>query len=179
MKRGIRAVFACILIAGTLTACTGEGEQVNNKLNGFYKIKGDSEENLAAVIFMGYMSEPEKILEKAKQLMEKYDVTVEYVASTDYEMLNADDGDEYYLVLPKYKGTKVKVYLMEKDAYGNTVSERELLDTSRPLVLRCDTDDKKSDVRLSVDFDEESITFLPEKDLEEGNTKEVERIYTE
>ncbi len=144
------AVLGLLLSACLLTGCTaGTGDTVRQDEIPF------SEGQSYAAAYLGY------------QQIDDLDFYVEqYLDSDKLPIHYISDGD-YYLVIPRYAGTELKLY-------------RNDLETSQPIllyedpdcgpfILQCNASDIFADALIRLDYGDETAEFSPFISLKDGS----------
>ena len=98
-------------------------------------------------------------------------------SSEDIEQVIVD-GNEWYLILPKYIDTQISVSAVELNNMGDLVPTEDILFTTKPILLQCNLSDIVPSLQVSVTYDKDSITFYPSLSLKDGDVTPVERAYT-
>lgn len=179
MKKITIFVMVMVLTGALLSAC-GKNEEKSQKTvkqHDYYKVTDDSEEDLAALFFLG--CNQEQIEETANGLLDKYNMSKEEAEEIDYEMVNVDNGNERYLILPKYEGATIQVHSVKLNDQGNLVVDKELLTTDKPVVVQCNISDIVPSSQITVTSEDKSVVFNPAISLKDGKIVEFEGVFTE
>ncbi|QHI73563.1 hypothetical protein [Aminipila terrae] len=180
MMKKIAIFMMVIVMAGVLISGCGKDKAVSQRApekHDYYKISNDSEGNLAALFFLG--SDKEEIEKKAKELMDQYDVSEEEAKKTGYEMVNVDNGSEWYLVVPKYEGSTIQIDSVKLTEQGNLETDKELLTTDKPVVLQCNISDIAPSSQVTVTLKDKKVVFNPAISLKDGKIVKFKGVYTE
>lgn len=174
-------IFIIVMVmAGALISGCGKNEaegQQKVKLHDYYKVTDDSEEDLAALFFLGCGQE--EIEKTVKVLLDKYNMTQEEAAKVEYEMVNVDNGSEWYLVVPKYEGTTIQVHSVKLNDQGSLEVDKELLTTDKPVVLQCNVSDIVPSSQITVTLNDKTVVFNPAISLKDGEVVRTEGVFTE
>ncbi|WP_312649614.1 hypothetical protein [Aminipila sp.] len=179
MKKITVFVMVMVLAGGLISAC-GKNEEESRKTvrqHDYYKVTDDSEEDLAALFFLGCGQE--EIEKTAKELLNKYNMTEEEAAKVEYETVKVDDGSEHYLIVPKYEGSTIQVHSVKLNDQGNLQVDKELLLTDKPVVVQCNISDIVPSAQITVTSEDKSVVFNPAISLKDGNIVKIEGVFTE
>lgn len=152
-----------------------ETSQTTNTLNTYYTITDDNEENLCAVYYLGYSEEEAK--DNANKLFNTRNMNLSFDSKDDLERANTD-GNEWYLILPKYTNTQVEVSKVELNNNGELEPIEDILTTTKPVLLRCNPSDIVPSSQVTITYNNDSITFNPYISLKDGDVTPIERVYT-
>ncbi|WP_455718511.1 hypothetical protein [Anaerosporobacter sp.] len=144
-------------------------------LNTYYTIVDDNEDTLCAVYFLGYFEE--EVKENATQLFNTNNINLSFDSIDDLERADAD-GNEWYLILPKYLNTQVVVSKAELNNNGELKPTEDILTTTKPLLLKCNPSDIVPSSQVTVTYNNDSITFNPSISLKDGDITPFDRVYT-
>jgi hypothetical protein len=149
--------------------------QTSRTLNTYYTITDDNEDTLCAIYYLGYSKEEAK--ENANQLFNTNNMNLSFDSTKDLEHADVD-GDEWYLILPKYTDTQVVVSKVELNNSGELVPTEDILATTKPILLQCNPSDIVPSSQVVVTYDTDSVTFNPSISLKDGDITPIDRIYT-
>ena len=144
-------------------------------LNSFYTLKDDGDQTLAAVLYLGSPAD----LDKAKATLSRTvfkDLTVELPENT--QELALEDGEEVYLILPKFQDTTLLIHSQELDDKGQLVIKDELINTTSPVLLTCNQSDIVPSVQLSAKYSDKEGVICPSISLKDGEVTKGEGFYT-
>ncbi|MFI3227922.1 MAG: hypothetical protein R3Y09_11035 [Clostridia bacterium] len=125
-------------------------------------------DELYAVLFLGYG-------------LEIYDyqeyIDVYFDENSQIQQAYQFDGDENYLVIPRYpeKATKIVKYELVGDDFetGDTIYE---IKDKNHFVIKCNVSDLYPNIVIQTETDDELFEFSPRISLENGEIVEDERI---
>ncbi|MEG1782262.1 MAG: hypothetical protein RR253_03325 [Oscillospiraceae bacterium] len=170
MKKVILCLCAVTLIF--FTACGGKTE----KLNEFYTIENDSPTDIAAIVFLGRAGDG---LERAKKTLgETIFKDIEGNWPKDVAEIATENGDELYLLLPKYEGTKIVINAVVMDDKGELAIKEELINTDKPILLTCNVSDIIPSAQMTVTYGEKTAVIMPGLSLKDGSVLSAEFIYS-
>ncbi|MBR3770677.1 MAG: hypothetical protein IKL07_00255 [Clostridium sp.] len=152
----------------TSTAVTKEEK---NKVTDLYKFDDSKEDNLAALIYLGY-GDTEKE-ENLNSLMQEYNLSQDI-----FEEIVINKNCEWYAVFPKYVGSTVKVDSMVMTDEGDLVIDTEYAETEKPVLLCCNVSDIIPSSQITVSYQNQEIKWNPFLSLEDGSVAKSERVYT-
>lgn len=152
-----------------------ETTQTTNTINTYYTIADKNDTTLCAIYYLGYSQTQAK--ENAKELISSNNMKLSLDSSEDIEQVKLD-GNEWYLILPKYVDTQISVSTVELNNMGDLVPTEDILSTTKPILLQCNPSDNVPSSQVSVTYDKDSITFYPSLSLKDGDVTPVERAYT-
>lgn len=152
-----------------------ETTQTTNTINTYYTIADNNDTTLCAIYYLGYSQTQAK--ENAKELISSNNMKLSLDSSEDIEQVILD-GNEWYLILPKYVDTQISVSTVELNNMGDLVPTEDILSTTKPILLQCNPSDIVPSSQVSVTYDKDSITFYPSLSLKDGDVTPVERAYT-
>lgn len=178
MKRITVLIIVMTIMGIFLIGCGNDKTQNQEtvRVHDYYKITDDAEDDLAALFYLCYGQEQ---IEKAvKDLLNKYNMPVEKALEIDYEVVNADNGDEWYLILPKYEESTITVHSVKLNDQGSLEVEKELITTEKPVLLQCNLSDIIPSSQVTVTFKDKTIVFNPFISLKDGKISEIEGVYT-
>jgi len=135
----------------------GAGEWVH-----FEKFKDD---HAGAAAYLGRSAQElpvEEIISRLALPLTPQDITV--IDNGDSEDA---DGDEWYLILPRYRDTVVRLHDAETENGTSTAGEL-LAEGMHPMLVRCDPEDGDPSVYVELIRGEERITFALHADRELG-----------
>lgn len=144
-------------------------------LNTYYTITDDNEDTLCAVYYLGYSKEEAQ--ENANKLFNTNNMNLSFDSKEDIERADAD-GDEWYLILPKYTDTQVVVSKVELNNNGELLPTEDILTTQKPVLLECNPSDIVPSTQVIITKNNDSITFNPSISLKDGDVTPIERAYT-
>lgn len=180
----MKKITVCIMIlvlAGALLSACGKNEEEESqkkvKQHDYYRVTNDSKEDLAALFFLG--CNQEQIEKAANGLLDKYKLSKEEAEKIQYDKVNVDNGNEWYLILPKYEGSTIQVHSVKLNEQGNLEVDQELLTTDKPVVVQCNISDIVPSSQITVTSEDRSVVFNPAISLKDGNIVEVEGVFTE
>lgn len=152
-----------------------ETTQTTNTINTYYTIADKNDTTLCAIYYLGYSQTQAK--ENAKELISSNNMKLSLDSLEDIEQVKLD-GNEWYLILPKYVDTQISVSTVELNNMGDLVPTEDILSTTKPILLQCNPSDIVPSSQVSVTYDKDSITFYPSLSLKDGDITPVERAYT-
>lgn len=159
----------------TSDTSTTQDTITESSLNTYYTITDDNEDTLCAIYYLGYSKEEAK--ENATKLFNTYSMNLSFDSKEEIERADAD-GDDWYLILPKYLDTQVIVSKVELNNSGELVPTEDILTTSKPILLQCNPSDIVPSSQVTVTNNTDSITFSPSISLKDGDINSIERVYT-
>ena len=87
------------------------------------------------------------------------------------------NGDEIYLIVPKYKDTTVKIYESELTDDGN-LEKANLVDTlSEPFIIKCNISDIVPSVILKITHEDRVEEYSPFISLKDGSLVTSDFVY--
>lgn len=104
----------------------------------------------------------------AVRFLKKKMITENY----SYKML--DDGDELYILIPKYYGSEVNLYELDTSGVENVI-KHQLVGGEKSLLVKANRSDIRPDTRFILEYGEESIEFSPSISLKDGKPIPIER----
>lgn len=147
-------------------------DSVEKELTPAYVFKEQDDTNLAAMFFIGSGNQEQK--EKLPVFLEKYKLT-----QAMFQIVAEKDNCEWYAIIPKYIGTKIKVERVEPVEAGELIPVEKITETETPVLLCCNESDIVPSVKVTITFGKEQIEFNPFLSLKDGTMQKVDRIFTE
>ena len=147
-------------------------DETEETLSPYYAFEDKDENNLAAMFFIG--SGNQEMNDKMPAFLEKDGLTQDV-----FEMVAEKDNCEWYAIIPKYIGTKIKVERVELNDEGNMEVTEKITETEKPVLLCCNESDIIASAKVTITYGDEELEFNPFLSLENGKLAKVERVYTE
>lgn len=104
----------------------------------------------------------------AVRFLKKKMVTEDY----SYKML--DDGEELYILIPKYYGSEVNLYELDTSGAENVI-KYQLFSGEKSLIVKANRSDIRPDTKVLLSYGEDSIEFSPSISLKDGKPIPVEK----
>lgn len=174
MKKIVVILSMLILIGVLISGCSGDRK---TSINEYYKVDDSDDDELAAVFFLGH--DLESIKQNGKEILDEFDMTLDYASTIEFETVNVDNGDEWYAIIPKYKGSEIKICSTKLNQDGELVVDKELLTTDKPVKLQCNLSDIIPSSQVTVTYKDKSVTFNPSLSLKDGKMLDIENVYTD
>ena len=147
-------------------------DEAEETISPYYTFEDKDDNNLAAMFFIG--SGNQEMNDKMPACLEKYGLTQDV-----FEMVAEKDNCEWYAIIPKYIGTKIKVERVELNDDGNMEVTEKITETEKPVLLCCNESDIIASAKVTITYGDEELEFNPFLSLENGKLAKVERVYTE
>lgn len=147
-------------------------DEAEETISPYYTFEDKNDNNLAAMFFIG--SGNQEMNDKMPAFLEKYGLTQDV-----FEMVAEKDNCEWYAIIPKYIGTKIKVERVELNDDGNMEVTEKITETEKPVLLCCNESDIIASAKVTITYGDEELEFNPFLSLENGKLAKVERVYTE
>lgn len=147
-------------------------EEAEETLSPYYTFEDKEENNLAAMFFIGGGNQ--EMNDKMPAFLEKYGLTQDI-----FEIVAEKDNCEWYAIIPKYIGTKIKVERVELNDNGDLEVTEKITETEKPVLLCCNESDIIASAKVTITYGDEELEFNPFLSLENGKLAKVERVYTE
>mgnify|MGYP002521168903 CR=1 FL=1 len=147
-------------------------DEAEETLSPYYGFEDKDDNNLAAMFFIG--SGNQEMNDKMPAFLEKYSLTKDL-----FEMVAEKDNCEWYVIIPKYIGTKIEVERVKLNDDGNMEVTEKITETEKPVLLCCNESDIVPSAKVTITYKDEKIEFNPCLSLENGKLAKVERVYTE
>lgn len=157
------AIGMMIMILMILSAACSQNQTIDIKDDQIEEIDF-AENQLYAAAYLGYYGYED--LENLSQYSLKYDL------DEDIPIHYFSQG-EYYLVIPRYENTDLKLYKNDFNTMDSILVYEEK--DMRPFVIQCNVSDIFSDVTVSLTYNDEEVSFSPYRSLKDGSVQVGER----
>ena len=144
----MRKIIFTVLLACLLTGCSAGGSAGRETIP--YE-----EGQLYAAAYLGYQ-ETGELESYAEQYLDSDKIPTHYISNGDY-----------YLVIPRYAGTALKLYRNDLET-SQPVLIYEDPDCG-PFVLQCNASDIFADATIRLEYEEEAAEFSPSISLKDGS----------
>ncbi|SES85908.1 hypothetical protein [[Clostridium] polysaccharolyticum] len=150
----------------------GDAEEETN-LSPYYTFDDKGQDVLAAMFFLG--GDNQEMNRNLKEFNKNHNIP-----DGSFQIVAEHDNCEWYAIIPKYIGTKLKVEQVNlNEESGNLEVSNLLTETEQPVLLCCNKSDIVPSAQVTITYKEEIITYNPFLSLESGKLSKVERVYTE
>lgn len=180
----MKFVIVIILSVVLATSCNiNSGSDITNGsqniINSYYTVK-DEKEDLASVFFLGYDEnyiENGKIVDRSflESVLNKHNISLK---DEELELIDGI-GDEWYLILPKYKDESISIWNVELDGNGELVKTGEEYTTNKAVLLKCNISDIIPSVLVKISANDKTVEFSPFISLKDGKISDIDFVYTE
>ncbi|MDO5095269.1 MAG: hypothetical protein Q4D65_01810 [Peptostreptococcaceae bacterium] len=92
----------------------------------------------------------------------------------DYRYKMLDDGEELYILIPKYYGSKVNLYELDTSGAENVI-KHQLVAGEKSLIVKANRSDIRPDTKVVLEYGGESLEFSPSLSLKDGKPMPVEK----
>ncbi len=157
------AIFMALFLL--LTTGCGNGREPYD----FYTMS-DEQSTVAALFYLGGPDEA-----GAAVLQEKYFSALPNRWPDGTEMVETEEWQEAYLLLPKCPGTVISIHRLDEEEHPVS----ELLTTENPVLLHCNRSDVMPSVEVQIQYQERIVIFRPHIRLDSGEIAAADGIYTE
>ena len=151
---------------------SGANEKEEETISPYYTFSDEDEENLAAMFFLGSTNEEQNA--KLPDFLEKYSLD-----KNNFEIVSEKDNCEWYAIIPKYIGTKIKVERVELKDDGNLEPTDIVTETEKPILLCCNESDIIASTQVTITYEDKEIAFNPCLSMEDGKLAKPEHVFTE
>ncbi len=159
-KKSIVLMLTALLLIFGLCACGKKSQPESSEITDDYNLY-INDECICAAGFVGYFTEDE--LSSATKQYAEANLT------KGTKIIASDNGNQAYLIIPKYKGTKVTVSFTNSD--GKEKTKDAPADTGFFLIT-----DATATVTFSYN-DEEQLSFQPSVDTKSGVLNAPEQVW--
>ena len=102
-------------------------------------------------------------------LLDNKDEHINYIGTNEKLEYYELEGQDIYLVIPKYKDSTINVYEARLDDNGNLVKNSLLFTTYNPFVIKCNVSDIIPSIILEVSYNDKVIEYSPSLSLKDGS----------
>lgn len=142
-----------------------------NPVNPYFVFQDDQEDTLAAMKFCGYGNEEKE--EGFQKFLDEYQLDEEL-----FDVVIDVDDAEWFVIIPKYEGTEIKVEQVQLQDDGELQAVDCLTTTKQPVLLGCNYSDIVPSTKVTITYQNEMIEFNPFISLENGQITEEDRVIT-
>jgi hypothetical protein len=149
MKKSVvylMSMLCCLLIFG---GCASKPD--NSKQNAIPFGEGQ----FYAVAYLGY------------QQIDDLDYYVEQYLDSDQLPIHYLSGGDYYLVIPRYSGTKLSLYQNDMETMQSFLIYEE--SDCQPFILQCNVSDIFADATIRLTYQDQTVEFSPFISLKDGS----------
>lgn len=153
-----------------------ESQVVGDKVSEMFSLSGcNNDTDVAAIKYIGYSIEENGLKDTLA------DVATDFVKYYDDIKYCRLDGDETYLLIPKYENSVVTIYSVDSD--GNRINEdADFSETAKAVVFTCNVSDIIPNIEVTVEYtdengEKESISFNPSISLMDGSVCDFEKVF--
>jgi hypothetical protein len=147
------SMLCCVLLFG---GCTSNPEQSSQTSEHSRQNEIPfGEEQLYAVAYLGY------------QQMDDLDYYVEQYLDSDQLPIHYLSGGDYYLVIPRYSGTKLSLYQNDMETMQSSLIYEE--PDCQPFILQCNVSDIFADATICLTYQNQTAEFSPFISLKDGS----------
>ena len=102
-------------------------------------------------------------------LLDNKDEYINYIGTNEKLEYYELEGQDIYLVIPKYKDSTINVYEARLDDNGNLVKNSLLFTTYNLFVIKCNVSDIIPSIILEVSYNDKVIEYSPSLSLKDGS----------
>lgn len=147
-------------------------EEEEEPLSYYYTFADDNKKNLGALYCVGRNDS-----EKETQLPEF--LKKNNLEESDFDTVIDTPDSEWYVIIPKYAGTTIKIEQVSLDDNGKFKVDSELATTEKPVLLSCNPSDIVPSVLVTMTYKDQTLEFNPSLSLEDGSICKIEGMYSE
>lgn len=136
-------------------------------------LESAAENSLGAVVYLGYGEESQEGHDWLEGGL------YQSLASAQWEAIQSVDlgGDETYLIVPRYDNCTVTITELEMNNDSSQLDEtKNEKSFQSPVIITCNPSDLYSNVRVSIQLGDDTVSFSPYFSLMDGSLETDARI---
>lgn len=157
---------------GNISTVSSESQITGNKVPEMFSLSGcNNNTDVVAIKYIGYSIEEDSLQDTLS------DVATDFVKYYDDIKYCRVEGDETYLLIPKYENSVVTIHSVDSD--GNRIN-KDFSEVAKAVVITCNLSDIIPNIEVTVEYTNEngekgSISFNPSISLMDGSISDFEK----